>query len=365
MVSKIQKLLKVKRLLKEVVDYNVTSKFKVLSPKALMVVLTYKCNSRCQMCNIWQFNPGKEMPLDEWKKVAKDPVFKEVETLTISGGEGMLYPEYLEAVETWIRDLPKLQKLILNTNGFLPEDIIRKVEFVQKVCEKKGVRLGVSVSVDGTEEKHNEIRRVKDGFKKVLKTIEHLEKMKKDGKLDFGVASVLMENNLSNYWELKKWFVDRGLSYSFQLIGFHDTYVNNIESQKNLDFKKSQKKELQKVIADIRKNQEGVGFAGYYWADMSEFYKGKRRRTPCPFLLDEVVVDSIGDVYYCLSAKSIGNIFKEKRSVGEIYFDQANLLWRKNMWNNECRRCNSGCDVVRAIAGDAGKFIGYKLTGRI
>jgi len=303
------------------------------------------------------------MEYEGWEKAAKDPVFKNVDTLTVSGGEGMLYPQYLKTVKMWMEKLLKLRKLILNTNGFLPEDIARKVEKVARMCVERNIQLGVSVSVDGLGKRHDEIRRVRDGFKKVLKTIKYLEKMKQKKWLDFGVASLLMENNLSDYWEMKKWCIQRGLDYSFQLIGFHDTYVNNMESQKNLDFKKSQKGELLKIIEDIRKNQKGIGIAGYYWADMLKFYQGRRRQTPCPFLLDEVVVDSLGDVYYCLSTERIGNIIKEKRSVGEIYFDPKNIIHRKMMWKNECRRCNSGCDVVRAIAGEMWKFTGYKLAG--
>jgi radical SAM protein with 4Fe4S-binding SPASM domain len=315
------------------------------------------------MCNIWQMKTGKEMIYKDWEKVGNDPVFEKVETLTISGGEGMLYPQYVKTVEMWIGKLSKLKKLILNTNGFLSGDIAEKVGKVAKICREKSIRLEVCVSMDGLEKRHNEVRRVKDGFKKVLKTVDYLKEMKKKRWLDFLMASVLMKNNLSDYWELKEWYAQQGLNYCFQLIGFHDTYVNNRQSQEDLDFEKSQEKELLKIIEDIQKNQKGVGMAGYYWADMMKYYQGRRRQTPCPFLLDEVVVDSLGDVYYCLSTKGIGNILKEKKSAREIYFDPKNIKYRKMMWENECRRCNSGCDVVRAIAGEMWKFVGYKLAG--
>jgi len=359
----VDKLLKLKKLIREVWDYNVISKFKILKPKALTVILTYKCNSQCVMCNIWQLKPEKEMEYKDWEKMSRDRVFGEVETLTVTGGEGTLYPEYTKTVQMWIRKLPKLQKLIVNTNGFLPEDISKKVGELVKICNEREVRLEVTVSVDGLNERHNKIRGVKDGFDKVLKTITYLEKMKQKGWLDFGVASVLMRDNLADYWKMKDWFKKRKLNYSFQLVGFHNTYVNNIKSKEYLDFEKSQSQELLKVMGDIRKDKNGL--MGYYWADMFKFYQGRRRQTPCPFLVDELVVDSLGDVYYCLSTEKVGNILKEKRSVGEIFFDPKNIQRRKRMWCQECRRCNSGCDVIRGIAGDAKGFMWYKLTGSL
>jgi radical SAM protein with 4Fe4S-binding SPASM domain len=104
----------------------------------------------------------------------------------------------------------------------------------------------------------------------------------------------------------------------------------------------------------------------YYWEDMIQMYRdGAVRTTPCSFLKDDFVIDSLGDVYYCLSVRPIGNFVKENRLVGEIYYDQKNISFRQNLSKNACRNCNSGCNTSNAIAFDVKKYIWYKITGKL
>ena len=59
-------------------EYNFISKFKPLAPKEMIINLTYLCNSKCIMCNIWK-NDGKgEMTVEEWQKALKGPIFRMV-----------------------------------------------------------------------------------------------------------------------------------------------------------------------------------------------------------------------------------------------------------------------------------------------
>jgi hypothetical protein len=94
-------------------------------------------------------------------------------------------------------------------------------------------------------------------------------------------------------------------------------------------------------------------------------YKEKNpRTTPCPFLLDAFSLDSLGDVYYCLSQRKIGNC-RYGKSVSDIYYDKRNIDYRKRMANNFCLRCNSGCFVTSAIAKDFKKILWYFLTDKL
>lgn len=66
--------------------YNFGLKFCQLRPRSLMINLTYKCNSRCVMCSIWQIKPENEVSLSKWREVMKDNIFAGIRNLTISGG---------------------------------------------------------------------------------------------------------------------------------------------------------------------------------------------------------------------------------------------------------------------------------------
>lgn len=343
-----------------VLRYNVVSMFKTLSPRGMIINITYKCNSRCIMCNIWKEKPKKELSLEDWKKVLKDPIFINIRDLTISGGEAFLYEDYVKLIKLMIDSAPDLRRLVLNTNGFLTETIIKNVSKIANYCKDGKIKLSVSVSIDGIGSDHNDIRRVKNGYEKAKKTLFRLISLAKDKGFFVGVSSVLMRKNIDKYDEIKRWFADNQIEHSFQLIGFHDTYVNNLDEEKDLGFKHNDKNKIVKIL---KKMSIKNNFGSFYWNDMYEMYKNKRRRmTPCPFLKDNLVIDAWGDVYYCLSAKPIGNFIEEKRSISEIYFDPKNINFRKKLWDNECKYCNSGCDIRRSIAYDFKKYIIFAIT---
>ncbi len=342
-----------------VLRYNFFPGFKPLYPKFLIMNLTYKCNSRCIMCNIWKMKPQKELSFDGWKNVLIDPVFKKIKVVTISGGEAFLYQDYLKTVKLMIDKLPKLEKIVLNSNGF-GENVAENIFKVADYCKLKNVKLAVTLSIDEVGKRHDEIRRIPNGFNKAMITLGKLIEAVDNGtKIDLSVASVLMNKNIDRYREISKFFVDKGIGHGFQLIGFHDTYVDNLEEKNNLGFVGESKKKIFKFLKEMKNKNS---FESFYWDDMYKMYKNnERRKTPCVFLKDGLVVDAIGDVYYCLSTKPIGNFIKEKRTVSEIYFDPKNIQLRKSFWRSNCKYCNSGCDIKKSIAYDFKNYFTFKV----
>ncbi|MFA5025600.1 MAG: radical SAM protein [Candidatus Shapirobacteria bacterium] len=361
-----EKLKKLREMWSGFWRYNFESKWHPLTPRSLMINLTYKCNSRCVMCNIWQIKPKNEVTLVMWKEIMKDDVFSDIRNLTISGGEPVLYIDYVKSVKLFIDSMPKLRRLVLNTNGFLPKKIEESVTEIAKYCQLKKVKLAVSVSIDGVEKVHDSLRRIPNGFKKASETIRRFKKMTKKFDINLGVSTVILRQNIKSYWEMKKWLLENKISGGFQIVGFHKNFLKNDKSEKKLGINLSVKNDFLKVLKDVRDSKKKFSLTRYYWDDMIEMYgKNSFRTTPCTFLKDDFVIDSLGDVYYCLSTRPIGNFIKEKRSVGEIYFDKKNLSFRQNLPKKECIGCNSGCNATDGIAFDAKRYIWYKLTGKL
>lgn len=363
---KIEQLKRLKELISGVFRYNLKSKYSVLSPRSLMINLTYKCNSRCVMCNIWKIKPKNEVSLAKWREIMRDNIFEDIRNLTISGGEPVLYLGYVEAVKLFIDSMPRLRRLVLNTNGFLPKKIEESVIEIAKYCRQKNVKLAVSVSVDGVGKVHDSLRRINNGFEKAFETIKRVSKISKKYRISVGVSTVILRQNIKRYKEMKKWLGDNKINGGFQIVGFHKDFLKNEAEEGKVGINSSVKKEFLEVLADIRDSKGKFSLIRYYWQDMMEMYgNDSSRTTPCSFLKDDFVIDSLGDVYYCLSVRPVGNFIKEKRSVGEIYFDKKNLSFRKNLPIKSCKKCNSGCNATNSIAFDAKKYLWYKLTGRL
>lgn len=351
--------------LRGVYEYNVLSRFRPLPPKEMIINLTYWCNSRCVMCNIWKMKPKNELSFQEWEKAMEDPIFRNIEALTISGGEATMHPKFLEIIELFINSMPKLYSLGLITNGFMTDFIVGRVEKLAQVCQDRGIHLSLSVSVDGDGKMHEDIRRIPDAFKKSTATLLAFKKMQERFKnISVGSGSLILKQNLFDLEKTEQWFKNNKIPLNFQIVGFHETFVRNLDTQKDVDFETKQKHKLFEVLEKLSKMGSIRNLRSYYWRDLLHMYRdGKSRSTPCPFLKDQFVIDSFGDVYYCLSERAIGN-FRGGKRISDIYYNKDNLQFRKNMPKTSCVKCNSGCNVGYALAKDAKKYLWFRFSGR-
>lgn len=359
------KLRKSLDLAKGIVNYNLLYRFKPLSPTGLQINVTYHCNSKCEMCRIWKMKPENEMKYEEWRKAMKEPIFKSIERLTIAGGEPILHPELVKLAKLFIKSMPRLQFLVLVTNGLFPKKTVAATKVIAEIAEKKGINFTVSVSMDGVGKINDKARGVPGAFKKSSSTILALKKLQREYPLWFNVAAVVFHRNLRHLSKLEKWCQQVGVPLNYQLVGFHETYIQNMEEKEKLDFRKGDKELLHSLLKELSdsslQRDLRAWLRSYYWQDMLALYQGSKRTTPCPFVLDAFVIDSLGDVYYCLSNRKIGN-FRKGKAVSEIYFDPQNLAFRRNLAKTACLKCNSACNVVSAVAKDFKKFVWFYFT---
>lgn len=363
-----KKIKKIIYILTGVFEYNFSSLFNYLTPKKVLINLTYKCNSRCVMCNIWKRKKTKEIGIQNWKKIVTDKLFKKIKVITFSGGEAMLQKDFLKITNLFITQSPKLEEIILITNGLLPNHILQTVKLLIEQCTKKNINLHVTVSLDGTGKMHDFTRGITGAAKKSKETLLRLKKLKEKYEFSLGSASLILKQNLNKVQEIKNWFEKHKINHSFQIVGFHNTFIKNLDTREKVDFTKKTERKLLSVLANLASQTKlnRQWFKTYYWKDLYEMYAHKKNRTtPCPFLKDQLAIDCIGDVYYCLSQNKIGNFLKEKRSILEIYKDPKNLSFRKKLNNGPCLKCNSGCDVNEALAKDLKKILFFKFTGKL
>ena len=96
-------------------------------PKVLQLPITYKCNGRCVMCNIWKMDHSNEATIEEFTKFLKDPIFKKVKSVGINGGEPSLIPD-LPKYANEILKLPMLKSLNIISNGFNQYPLLKSLE---------------------------------------------------------------------------------------------------------------------------------------------------------------------------------------------------------------------------------------------
>jgi len=173
-----------------------------LLPFSYTVSVTYKCNSRCRTCNIWE-RKGQDLSLVEYKKIfaalGKSPYW-----VTISGGEPFLRTDITDIIKA-LYDICRPKVINIPTNAILCDLIPAKIADLVEYCRNSNII--VNISIDEIGDKHDAIRGVEGNFEKAIKTFSALKKISASN-LTVGIHTVISKFNVARvkdiYSELSK-----------------------------------------------------------------------------------------------------------------------------------------------------------------
>ncbi|MFA6030821.1 MAG: radical SAM protein [Elusimicrobiota bacterium] len=189
-------------------------------PLYLILYVTDRCNLRCAHCYFSaELNKGREMPLEDIERLARGS--RGLMTLAIGGGEPFLRKDLPEIIGLFRRHAG-VQAAGFPTNGMLTDAIAAQTERILR--ENPGLRLNVSVSLDGRREVHERVRGVPGCWDKAQRSLEVLEGLRgRYGNLNIGVTCTLTRANRSEVGELLRETVRRRRLDHFQVNLYRDT----------------------------------------------------------------------------------------------------------------------------------------------
>ena len=100
-------------------------------PIDCVLAVTYKCNSRCTMCDIWKLKENSNLELDYYKKLPKT-----LRDINVSGGEPFLRQDLVQLIKILRKTYPKA-KMVISSNGFLTDLIKEKMREILKIGNEK------------------------------------------------------------------------------------------------------------------------------------------------------------------------------------------------------------------------------------
>lgn len=273
-------------------------------PIDLVLAVTYNCNSRCRMCNIWKSEPLPLLDLAEYHKLG---TFKEI---NISGGEPFLRPDLTEIIKQFVEDNPNV-RIIISSNGFATELILAKIKKILKI--KTDIIL--SFSVDGLGELHDQIRGIPGGFDKVMATIKGCKDL---GVKELRLAFTAGDYNISHLEKVYNLAKEIGAEFTMAAIHNADNYFNIADNK--ISKLEEFKKEFTKIIkAELAASQPKNWARAYFVYALYEFLVTGRRLLPNYSGLDNVFIDPLGNVYPAdISGHIMGNL-KDFTSFKELY----------------------------------------------
>ena len=306
-------------------------------PTSIIILLTELCNARCVHCDIWK-NKGKEdSPTpDQWKKVLSDlRSWLGTVHVVFSGGEALLRPYTIDLVAHG-SSIGLFQEIL--THGYWDDQ-----SKIEKLAMANPWR--VTVSLDGMSETHSKIRGRDNFFEKTSKTIETLQRVRKERNLDYHIRlkNVIMSHNLDDVCEIARFGSQEGMHVFYQPI---EQNYNTAEDPTWFEHSENWPKDTAKAVAAVEKliqlKKEGAHIDNSYAQLQSmipyfrnpdalrvsmQIHMAHERRALCEALTN-MQLQANGDMTVCESQKPVGNV--TAAPVREIWES------RPHFWSEGC-----------------------------
>lgn len=297
------------------------------------VIVTYRCNARCTMCNRYKCpsKPEEEISIETIKKLP------EMYFTNITGGE----PFIREDLKDIVRELyKKSDRIVISTNGFFTDRIV-------DLC-KEFPNIGIRISIEGLEETNNTIRGLDDGFNRGYTTLKKLVEM---GMKDVGFGMTVQDANAKDLVELYK--LSNDMNMEFATASLHNSFYF-VEAKNIIKDREMVGKEFEKLINEmLNSSSPKKWFRAYFNHGLINYIYGQKRLLPCDMAFDTFFIDPYGDVMPC-------NGTKEKEVMGNLNTQSWDELWNSEQADKvrqKVRACDRQCWMIGSVSPAMHKYI--------
>ena len=297
------------------------------------VIVTYRCNARCTMCNRYKepSKPEDEITIDTIKKLPK------MYFTNITGGE----PFIREDLADIVRELYKLSdRIVISTNGFFTDRII--------ALAKEFPQVGIRISIEGLEETNNEIRGLENGFQRGYQTLKRLKEM---GMKDVGFGMTVQDRNANDLVPL--YDLSDELDMEFATASLHNSFYF-VEENNVIHDREMVARNFEKLINKMLKSKSPKKwFRAYFNHGLINYIYGHPRLLPCDMSFDTFFIDPYGDVMPC-------NGTKEKEIMGNLNTQDWDELWNSPQADEvreKVRKCNRNCWMIGSVSPAMHKYL--------
>ena len=280
------------------------------------VIVTYRCNARCTMCNRYKApsRPEDEISIETIRKLPR------MYFTNVTGGE----PFIREDLGEIINELCKLSdRIVISTNGFFTDRII-------DLC-REFPNVGIRISIEGLEQTNNEIRGLENGYQRGYQTLLRLREM---GMKDIGLGMTVQDRNAPDLVPLYK--ISESLGMEFATAALHNSFYF-VETGNIIHDRPMVAQNFEDLINELLHSRRPKNwFRAYFNHGLINYIYSQPRLLPCDMSIDTFFIDPYGDVMPC-------NGTKEKWVMGNLNRQDWDTLWHSPE-AEEVRKATRGCD---------------------
>jgi MoaA/NifB/PqqE/SkfB family radical SAM enzyme len=334
-------------LIQNIVCSNITQ---LPHPYKLTYAATYRCNSRCTICNIWKRKSFHELTLPEIQTFFyKNPFFNWID---ITGGEVFLKPNILEIIKIIIKSQNNLYLLHTQTNGILTSTILRNV---QSILEMRPCKFILTLSVDGPPKLHNTLRGIKNNWSSTIATYKALEILRSPHfNCFFGMTlSGYNYRFIEDTYNALRSEIPRLTRHDLHFnIAHHSShYYGNTET--DLGNTPDISKELREFNAHKHIPFTGVQLLERMYQNLiPKYLKTKQTPIPCKALSGSLFLDPNGIIYPCsMWAVPLGNICDISYNLQPFWKSKLTAETRHVIDHKKCPNCWTPCEAYQSLLG--------------
>lgn len=288
------------------------------------LITTYRCNSKCLMCNTWKY-PSEKQAEFSYKLLNKIP--GNLKFINITGGEPFLRDDLEQIVRV---ALTKTRRLVISTNGYFTREIV-------KLTEKFGNRIGVRISIEGLPKTNDELRGIKDGFDHGFRTLIALYRM---GIKDIGLAITISDKNIKDMMNL--YYLANTIGVEFATAIAHNSFYfhKNDNMSKRSELVAG---EFEKIAVELLKtNKPKNWFRAYFNMGLANKARGGKRPLPCETGTEVFFLDPYGNIMPC-------NGSDEPMIMGNLKDHTFDEIWRSSKADEirkQVKQCPKQCWMI-------------------
>ena len=318
------------------------------TPSSLVLFINNRCNMACDHCFIPDLNTKTpEMSTREILHIV-DSLNQPVD-VTITGGEALLTRD-LEEILDYMMCNQYVRYLGVLTNGSMPRRLGAICESL--VARYPNKKLKIQISVDGPERIHDEIRKMRRGYEKAIKSFEQLAEIKKRHKnLKFTAAITLMRENLDSVETLIDDLERIGVPSKMSMVRGNSFSTFGVPASIFNDEYEPQKPYLGNDIEAVQQFLDRVEarhpryFQGYQRKKlgiMLDTLKTGKRSFPCRAGYDDAVIYSDGYVAVCEQVTPFGHMKDWDWDLDKAW--NSTEVWQHRALTSSCA-CINGCNI--------------------
>ena len=297
------------------------------------VIVTYRCNARCSMCNRYKApsKPEEEITLETIAKLP--PMY----FTNITGGEPFIRTDIKDIVRELYK---KSDRIVISTNGFFTDRII-------DLC-REFPQVGIRISIEGLENTNNEIRGINNGYQRGYTTLKKLREM---GMKDVGFGMTVQDRNAPDLVSLYN--ISNEMGMEFATASLHNSFYF-VEAKNVIKDRPMVAKNFENLVNELLKsNSPKKWFRAYFNHGLINYIYGQKRLLPCDMSFDTFFIDPYGDVMPC-------NGTKDKEVMGNLNRQTWDELWNSleaEAVRKKVRCCDRNCWMIGSVSPAMHKYI--------